>query len=214
MFLAFFTLLFVRHNAGDGWIDVVLSIRAKSLDPSTSIVHHLCDQLHAGGTKMPLPSQIFCWNAFFCVLLIFATSFLQPGSPSTSADTALIQRFGLKKRGPALSHEPTRLQNEASDFLVKRGTGYNFLSADDLVAMKGLTWFYNWGTGLSPEVINFAMSHGIEFVPMQWGAWSIDQLEASIQQFPPGMLKNLLGFNEPNNPSQVSNKDQMVLILS
>jgi hypothetical protein len=72
----------------------------------------------------------------------------------------------------------------------KRGLSYDFQSQNDLAALKGISWFYNW----SPKP-NIAVPSNIEFVPMIWG--SKDLTASAIASIPAGS-KYLLGFNEPN----------------
>lgn len=42
----------------------------------------------------------------------------------------------------------------------------------------------------------------MEFVPMQWGRWSIEHLDSNVGQLSPRPAA-LLGFNEPTHVSQV-----------
>jgi len=80
----------------------------------------------------------------------------------------------------------------------KRGVGWNFEDCEELQAVKGITWFYNWGTLPNKTVVQCAQQLGVEFVPMQWGQWGIDSLPHNL----PSGAKVLLGFNEPNHKEQ------------
>lgn len=87
----------------------------------------------------------------------------------------------------------------------KRGAAYNTASLISPLLGDGnqLSWAYNWGSvsdGLSD------VDSGIEFVPMLWGDkddffadWS-----ANAQAAIDAGAKNLLCFNEPDNPSQAN----------
>lgn len=49
----------------------------------------------------------------------------------------------------------------------KIGTGFYFEHVDDLIALRNLTWWYNWGTQPSQSAQEYGLAHGLEFVPMQ-----------------------------------------------
>ena len=82
----------------------------------------------------------------------------------------------------------------------KRGTGWGFGRLDDLAALQDLTFFYNWGSGISGQLEAQALKQGTEFVPMQWSRWNIEHLDQLIYKD----AEALLGFNEPNHRQQAN----------
>lgn len=65
-------------------------------------------------------------------------------------------------------------------------------------------WNCSWGNRRIA-----AQPASIEFVPMIWGAWSAEQLQAKIvndivPDYQAGWTKRLLGFNEPDNVNQAN----------
>lgn len=61
----------------------------------------------------------------------------------------------------------------------KVGTGFDFSSVEDLKAMQGLRWWYDWGTQPSRGAERYAQGKTIEYVPMQVGDRG-PQLEARL----------------------------------
>jgi hypothetical protein len=55
-------------------------------------------------------------------------------------------------------------------------------------------WWYNWGPAPAFDAEDYSAALGIEFVPMQFGRYGLDHLDALV--FPEAAT--LLGFNEPN----------------
>lgn len=77
-------------------------------------------------------------------------------------------------------------------------SGWDFRNVDDLQALQGISWWYNWVPDGSPDAINCSLAHGIEFVPMQWGKWGIESLSKDIN----ANARHLLGMNEPGHQQQ------------
>lgn len=87
-------------------------------------------------------------------------------------------------------------QHELQLSSTRRGVGGN-LVGPQMEALKGLGWFYNWGTRLdNVTTAAEAAALGLAYAPMQWGRWGADFI-----QVPPG-ARVLLGFNEPNHREQ------------
>jgi len=66
---------------------------------------------------------------------------------------------------------------------------------EDIKALSHMSWYYGWA--LEPNIDLSQCDLGdryIEFVPMIWGAGSVDGFVAKL----PKNTKHLLGFNEPN----------------
>ena len=83
-------------------------------------------------------------------------------------------------------------------FASDRGTGWGFDSLADLEALGDLSWFYNWGTEIRPELAQAAQHLHVQFVPMQWSKWGVEDIT-----IPPGS-QHLLGFNEPTHRQQAN----------
>lgn len=76
----------------------------------------------------------------------------------------------------------------------KRGLGGGAPQALDLIWKKGAcSWWYNWALG-SPY--KGPLTH----VPMQWGKWGIDTMDANLPKNAPLLLM----FNEPNHEEQAN----------
>lgn len=83
--------------------------------------------------------------------------------------------------------------------VTKKGLG---LATDmganlDLAAM-GIGWYYNWGTGPSQG----QQYRGIEFVPMQWGGDSYNNINNKMNNWAAKGYKYALAFNEPDLQGQ------------
>ena len=60
-------------------------------------------------------------------------------------------------------------------------------------------WFYHWGRLISNK------PDGVEFVPMQWGQWSLSSLVSEVTAMKQsGVANYLLGFNEPDGADQAN----------
>jgi len=82
----------------------------------------------------------------------------------------------------------------------KRGLAYTFPSSSDMSAVANkITWWYNWGAQPAPAEQNYGQ-YGVEYVPMVWGAASIQNGPAVV----PTTSKYVLGFNEPNFVAQAN----------
>lgn len=71
-----------------------------------------------------------------------------------------------------------------------------------MLKKTGATWFYNWGD--IKEVAIEGQANGMEYVPMVWGAGSVNETEIAklMQGKEAGLYKSLLTFNEPDLSSQ------------
>lgn len=62
-------------------------------------------------------------------------------------------------------------------------------------------WYYSWGSGFPSQ-----LPDNVEFVPMQWGKWGIN--DAKIAELKAlkaaGKIHYLLGFNEPDGATQAN----------
>ncbi len=63
-----------------------------------------------------------------------------------------------------------------------------------------VSWHYSWGPTLPATY-----PRGVEFVPMVWGPFSIDQAVTNVNTWAnQGRVKYLLGFNEPDGAEQAN----------
>ncbi|KAJ5476264.1 hypothetical protein N7475_001993 [Penicillium sp. IBT 31633x] len=92
---------------------------------------------------------------------------------------------------------PTQVKRASSN---KRGAAYNDISAVSALAGNGaITWAYNWAGslyGLLPA--------NVEYIPMLWGARDFGGWVASIETALSSGSNYILGFNEPDMPSQAN----------
>jgi len=83
----------------------------------------------------------------------------------------------------------------------KRGLAwFNSKACSDLKLMKAVSWFYNWAPTPDEEITECFEDLGMEFIPMQWGAGGIENLNFTIYS----AAKHLFAFNEPNFHSQAN----------
>lgn len=77
----------------------------------------------------------------------------------------------------------------------KRGLGGGAPQVLDTIWKKGAcSWWYNWGLG------GKAYAGPMPHVPMQWGRWGIDNMDAGLPKNAPLLLM----FNEPNHEEQAN----------
>ena len=72
-------------------------------------------------------------------------------------------------------------------------------------------WSYSWGWDQVPN-----QPSNVEFVPMAWGAWSVDGLRKGLQKsvvphIKSGKVKRFFGFNEPDKREQANMSYQNAL---
>ncbi|HVT99776.1 MAG TPA: glycosyl hydrolase, partial [Acidobacteriaceae bacterium] len=80
-----------------------------------------------------------------------------------------------------------------ADFPNRKGVGDDDPEAPEAIDATGSHWYYNWKPAPSPGSIH------AEFVPMLWGAGSVDaDLRTAVQSG----SKELLAFNEPDSETQ------------
>jgi hypothetical protein len=84
----------------------------------------------------------------------------------------------------------------------KKGLGITTKSPDWARKLRDLRcpWFYSWGANIPAGV-----PAGTSFVPMVWGYWGNKQgIEKAAKAAKDAGIKNLLGFNEPDQKSQAN----------
>lgn len=91
---------------------------------------------------------------------------------------------------------------------TKKGVASWWYAANDpnkdvsVLKKVGTSWVYNWGT--TKEIAQKAQNENIEYVPMVWGQWYVnDSKIAELKEGKEsGLYKNLLAFNEPDLSDQ------------
>ncbi|KAJ5102622.1 hypothetical protein N7532_003151 [Penicillium argentinense] len=90
---------------------------------------------------------------------------------------------------------PVKVQKRSTS---KRGAAYNDISTVSALTNTGtVAWAYNWAMSLSGD-----LPSGIDFVPMLWGAKDFGGWVAAIETALSSGSEYILGFNEPDMPSQ------------
>ncbi len=98
---------------------------------------------------------------------------------------------------------------------VKRGVGLNNIAIEDFEsAKKGISWFYNWGTGYNSSLEPEIAAAKWEYFPMSWSetnASTANNIRTYKAVHP--SCEYILAFNEPNlkdqanmTPSQAAEK--------
>jgi hypothetical protein len=94
---------------------------------------------------------------------------------------------------------------------LKKGLGMTLKTTDWLNKVKAVnvSWHYSWGS-----VFASGEPASVEYVPMIWGQWFADSTLTSLQSLAKqGEIKNLLGFNEPDNLQQANMTVQQAIAL-
>ncbi|KJK73517.1 hypothetical protein H634G_11235 [Metarhizium anisopliae BRIP 53293] len=100
---------------------------------------------------------------------------------------------------------PLRTQSpviSTSAAVGKRGLAYNeaYLANNFLKQDLKCSWAYNWDSA------DNGLAKGVEFVPMLWGQKTVPQFQKNINydSLRENKYKYILGFNEPDHPSQAN----------
>lgn len=104
--------------------------------------------------------------------------------------------------------EKSKSEHTPASVSAKKGVASWWYAANDpnkdVSALKkvGTSWVYNWGT--TKEIAQKAQNENIEYVPMVWGQWDVnDSKIAELKEGKEsGLYKNLLAFNEPDLSDQ------------
>lgn len=116
-----------------------------------------------------------------------ASAAADPSSDSSTADPS-----------PTTTMTDTGTTGDSGATTCKRGIAYGYHSEADLSALApGVSWWYNWTVPPDEGVRDDYQDIGVEFVPMLWGAGSLEQ----DPEIPAG-ARYLLAFNEPNFGAQ------------
>ncbi|WP_329473075.1 glycosyl hydrolase [Streptomyces sp. NBC_01723] len=103
--------------------------------------------------------------------------------------------------GPEASHD------ERSSNAVGKGVGLNPVEgASQALAASGAKWYHNWAATSA----GVTKPTDVEFVPTIWGPGSVTEAELGNAA---REGKNLLGFNEPDSPTQANMTPEQALDL-
>ncbi|KAJ5668895.1 hypothetical protein N7462_009965 [Penicillium macrosclerotiorum] len=91
------------------------------------------------------------------------------------------------------------LTKRSSSSSSKRGAAYNTASLVSALSTSSaqISWAYNWGSAVDGDIPS-----GVEYVPMLWGADSIDGWTSAVKKAIKNGSTYILGFNEPDMSSQ------------
>lgn len=104
--------------------------------------------------------------------------------------------------------EKSKSEHTPASVSAKKGVASWWYAANDpnkdvsVLKKVGTSWVYNWGT--TKEIAQKAQNENIEYVPMIWGQWDVN--DSKITELKEGkesgLYKNLLAFNEPDLSDQ------------
>lgn len=115
--------------------------------------------------------------------------------------------------------EESKNANTPAAVSEKKGVSSWWYAANDpnkdvgVLKKVGTSWVYNWG--MTEEIAQKAQAEGIEYVPMIWGSWDVN--DSKITELKEGketgLYKNLLTFNEPDLTDQANMTVEQALEL-
>jgi len=121
--------------------------------------------------------------------------------------------YKLKVAKKHFTDEQLKFPGKKGICLTMRKAGESGSAEGNLPRLKKVNpyWSYSWGWD---QVSN--QPSNVEFVPMAWGAWSVDGLRKGLQKsvFPhikSGKVKRFFGFNEPDKREQANMSYQNAL---
>ena len=124
---------------------------------------------------------------------------------------SLVIFASCEKNEIGVASEPSN-SFSTENVLNKRGVCYtnNTLRWSHRTSDLGAHWMYSWGNVLKEEV-----PENVEFVPMFWGAGSVNaqNLERIQGLINEGKVKYVLGFNEPDGTEQANMTVEQAIAL-
>ena len=121
--------------------------------------------------------------------------------------------YKLKVAKKHFTDEQLKFPGKKGICLTMRKAGESGSAEGNLPRLKKVNpyWSYSWGWDQVPN-----QPSNVEFVPMAWGAWSVDGLRKGLQKsvFPhikSGKVKRFFGFNEPDKREQANMSYQNAL---
>ncbi|MFC6083477.1 sigma-70 family RNA polymerase sigma factor [Sphaerisporangium aureirubrum] len=129
------------------------------------------------------------------------------GSAPVAVAAATPSRSPAKRRAQKPTPAPTPRRTVAPAVSVKKGVGvWKMRGVSTALARSGAKWYYNWSTRHD----GITTPRGARFVPMIWGAKSVDaRTLAEARAAGP----YLLGFNEPDMTAQSNMSVEQALAL-
>jgi hypothetical protein len=146
--------------------------------------------------------------AFSAVVGTFALANPQPGQPTALpslaatvrpvAATSVTAAIGRPEVRPSPRHPRPAAPVPAAPAVPapwKGVSAWTFRGVSEALAKSGTSWYYTW----SSNHAGIASPPGVHFVPMIWGAGSVNPATLSQAKHQGHVL---LGFNEPDNSGQ------------
>ena len=124
----------------------------------------------------------------------------RPGTPAASP--------GHRTPTPSRTAPAGAATNTTTTTVAKKGDAvWSFDGIGTALTASGASWYYTWG----PNHQGIASPHGLQFVPMVWGAASVTA--STLATVREQGATDLLGFNEPDMASQSNMTPQQALSL-
>ena len=121
--------------------------------------------------------------------------------------------YQLKVAKKHFTDEQLKFPGKKGICLTMRKAGEKGSAEGNLPRLKKVNpyWSYSWGWDQVPN-----QPANVEFVPMAWGAWSVDGLGKGLQKsvvphIKSGKVKRFFGFNEPDKKEQANMSYQNAL---
>ena len=121
--------------------------------------------------------------------------------------------YKLKVAKKHFTDEQLKFPGKKGICLTMRKAGESGSAEGNLPRLKKVNpyWSYSWGWDQVPN-----QPSNVEFVPMAWGAWSVDGLRKGLQKsvvphIKSGKVKRFFGFNEPDKREQANMSYQNAL---
>ena len=137
--------------------------------------------------------------SFLLFLFVFSCS----GGEDSSVENTFETNVQNQNNGQTNPTTPTPVEEIEIQTLDKKGIGMSYRQRTWSTRIGGLKpfWSYSWNKDYRE-----AIPEGVEYVPMFWGAASVTDAEINRIKglVNSGIVKNVLGFNEPDLPSQAN----------
>jgi len=124
-----------------------------------------------------------------------------------------VAPYKLKIAKKHFTDEQLKFPGKKGICLTMRKAGEKGSAEGNLPRLKKVNpyWSYSWGWDQVPN-----QPANVEFVPMAWGAWSVDGLGKGLQKsvvphIKSGKIKRFFGFNEPDKREQANMSYQNAL---
>ncbi|WP_028809560.1 glycosyl hydrolase [Streptomyces sp. 351MFTsu5.1] len=155
--------------------------------PYSDMVNQKCPTAYAWSKQDAEPGNKVMYQCTRCsgLTVAFGTGATAPADPATA------------RPAPVPTAAPAR-----------KGVSLNPVDgASEALAASGASWYLNWASSTGAVT----KPDGVDYVPMIWGPGSVTDAELSAAT--QGGTKELLGFNEPDNPKQANMTPEQALDL-